>query len=93
MGLFWVYMLEMLGKNNKKAYYIGYTSNLIKRIAQHKSGKGARYTKGKKIIKLVYTESYSTRSEAMKREIALKKLKHVEKSQIALNYSSVPKTE
>ena len=83
-------MLEV-DNNGKNSFYIGYTSDLRKRIEQHKSGKGARYTKGqKKIIKLAYTEKFSSRSEAMRREIELKKLKKIDKMNLLKNYNFTP---
>ena len=87
--LFWVYMLE-INRKEKISYYIGYTSDLAKRIDQHKAGKGAQYTKGNNIIKLVYTEKFNSRSDAMRREIELKKLKKPQKEILARNYSSLP---
>lgn len=82
-------MLQVINKE-KISYYIGFTGDLTKRIEQHKSGKGARYTKGNKIITLVYTEKHASRSSAMKREKELKKMKKDEKIELAKNYSSLP---
>jgi len=90
--IYWVYMIEV-NRKNKKTFYIGYTSNLSKRIDQHRNNKGARYTMGEKTIKLVYTESYPTKSEAMKREFELKKLKRIEKENLVKNYSSIPEVK
>jgi putative endonuclease len=90
MGLFWVYILETINRKNKMTYYVGYTVDLSRRLLQHKSGKGARYTRGKKEIKLAYTESFPTRSDALKRERELKKLKHQQKADLAKNYTSIP---
>ena len=87
MVIFWVYILELKSFQDKESFYIGYTQDLKKRILQHKEGKGARYTRGKQSIKLVYTESYKTRSEAMKREIELKKLNRKDKIELVRNYS------
>lgn len=74
----------------KKTIYTGYTSNLTRRINQHKNNKGARYTKGEKEIKLLYTESFNNRSDAMRREIEIKKLSRKEKEDLIKNYSSLP---
>ena len=52
--------------------YVGYTNNLKKRINLHNSGKGAKFTRGKK-WKLVYYEKYDSKTEAMKKEFKLKK--------------------
>ena len=77
----------------KKTIYTGYTSNLTRRIEQHKTNKGARYTMGKKEIKLRYTETFSDRSEAMRREIAIKKLSRKEKEELIKGYSSLPNSQ
>lgn len=61
--------------------YTGYTTNLIRRVAEHNTQgvRGARYTQGRQPVSLVYHESCSSRSEAMKREIAMKRLSRTEK--------------
>ena len=69
---YFVYLLVSNLKNNKKISYVGYTNNLKKRINLHNSGKGAKFTRGKK-WKLVYYEKYDSKSNAMKNEIKLKK--------------------
>jgi putative endonuclease len=52
--------------------YTGATNNLEKRVLDHKNGKGAAYTRSHKPVKLIYSEPFSTKSEALKREIAIK---------------------
>lgn len=59
--------------------YTGWTNNLEKRIEAHNSGKGAKYTKGRRPVTLVYSESLTTKEEALKREYAIKQLKKSEK--------------
>ena len=54
------------------SFYTGWTNNLEKRIHDHNSGKGARYTKARRPVELVYYEEFQTRQEAMKREYAIK---------------------
>ena len=76
----------------KRTIYTGYTGNLTKRIEQHRTNKGARYTMGKKEIKLLYTETFTDRSEAMRREIAIKKLTRKGKEELIKSYSSLPTT-
>ncbi len=61
------------------SFYTGITTDLTRRIAQHEAGKGARYTKGRGPFKLVYQEKSSNRSEASKRELAIKALSRDEK--------------
>ena len=56
------------------SFYTGWTNNLEKRIHDHNSGKGARYTKARRPVELVYYEEFQTRQEAMKREYAIKQL-------------------
>ena len=55
--------------------YTGWTNNLEKRIQVHNAGKGAKYTKSRLPVKLVYWESFETKEEAMSREYAIKHMK------------------
>ena len=66
---FYVYMLK--SKGAKSVTYVGYTKNLKKRIAQHNSSKGAKFTKGRK-WKLIYKEKLNSKSEAISREYYIK---------------------
>lgn len=59
--------------------YTGWTNDLKKRITSHNAGKGAKYTKARRPVKLVYYEEFQTREEAMKREYAIKQLSRKEK--------------
>ena len=68
---YFVYIL-LTNSNNKYTSYVGYTSNINKRINDHNSSKGAKFTKGRK-WKLVFTKKFKTKSEAMKAEIKIKK--------------------
>ena len=69
---YFVYLIVSKVKNKKKFSYVGYTGNLKKRLDLHNSGKGAKFTRGKK-WKLVYYERYDSKSDAMKNEYILKK--------------------
>ena len=69
---YFVYLITTKDKNKKKISYVGYTGNLKKRLGLHNSGKGAKFTRGKK-WKLVYYEKYDSKSSAMKNEYILKK--------------------
>ena len=69
---FFVYLIVSNLKKNKKISYVGYTNNLKKRLSLHNSGKGAKFTRGKK-WKLVYYKKYDSRSIAMRNEFLLKK--------------------
>tara|TARA_B100001173_G_C15821547_1_gene476439 strand:- start:60 stop:308 length:249 start_codon:yes stop_codon:yes gene_type:complete len=66
---YYVYMLRTLNKTN--ITYVGYTNNLNKRIKLHNSGKGAKFTRGRK-WKLIYKEKYNTKSQAISREYYIK---------------------
>ena len=66
-----VYLIVTSAKN-KTISYVGYTNNLKKRLSLHNSGKGAKFTKGKK-WKLIYSQNYKTKTKAMKEEYKLKK--------------------
>ena len=59
--------------------YAGITNDLEKRLAAHRSGRGARYTRGRGPLEVVLTEKKRTRSAALRREAALKRLKRSEK--------------
>jgi putative endonuclease len=59
--------------------YCGYTNNLTKRVETHNLGKGAKYTRRRTPVKLVYFEEFKTKSEALKREHQIKKLSRKEK--------------
>ena len=51
-----------------QSLYAGYTNDLDKRIKAHNAGQGAKYTKARRPVELVYSETFSDKSEAMKRE-------------------------
>ena len=59
--------------------YTGWTNDLTRRLAAHQSGKGAKYTRGRLPIEMVYFEEMPDKSAALKRENELKKLKKAEK--------------
>ena len=61
LPVFYVYILETIGKNGKKRYYTGYTNNLYRRWNEHRSGQGAKFCRGKKRIELKYFETYTDR--------------------------------
>ena len=68
--LFYVYMLKSIGV--KPVTYVGYTKNLKNRIKLHNSGKGAKFTRGRK-WKLIYKETVDTKSKAISKEYYIKK--------------------
>ena len=62
--------------------YTGYTNDLDKRIRAHNDGKGAKYTKSRIPVELVYFEEYPTKEEAMSREWHIKRLTRPEKEKV-----------
>lgn len=62
--------------------YCGWTKDLDKRIADHNAGKGAKYTKARLPVKLVYHEVADTKEEAMSREWHIKQLSRAEKLEL-----------
>ena len=65
---FYVYILECADKT----LYTGYTNDLEKRLKAHNEGKGAKYTKNRLPVKLVYHEEFDDKKEAMSREWHIK---------------------
>lgn len=79
--MFYVYIL----RTSSNTLYIGQTNNLEKRIERHKNKKGAKYIKYFDSFELVYFESLSTRSDAMKREWELKQLPKTKKEALIMS--------
>lgn len=75
-----IYTVYIL-RTSANTLYTGQTNNLEKRLKEHtsKGSRSAKYTRAFESAELVYTEEYATRSEAMKREYALKQLTKKEK--------------
>lgn len=59
--------------------YTGWTNDLEKRLAAHNAGHGAKYTKPRRPVTLVYSETFETKEEAMRREFQIKRLTREEK--------------
>ena len=70
-------------------YYTGWTTNLSTRLAAHNCGSGARYTRGRLPVRLVYAEYHSTVSEACKREVVIKRLSRAAKTDLITGGSSL----
>ena len=64
------------------SFYTGWTNDLEKRIQAHNAGKGAKYTRNRRPVKLIYWEEYETKGEAMKREYAIKRMSRQEKEKL-----------
>lgn len=74
-----IYILEC----SDKTLYTGWTTDIQKRVLAHNTLKtGAKYTSMRRPVKLVYSESFETRSEAMKRECAVKGLSRRQKQEL-----------
>jgi putative endonuclease len=67
---------------NDDTLYTGYTNRLQYRIQMHQAGKGAKYTRGRGPFSLVYVDSFESKSEALKREIEIKKLSRKQKESL-----------
>lgn len=74
----YVYLVEC----RDKTFYIGYTVDLENRIKVHNQGNGAKYTRGRRPVKLLYHEEFQDKSNALRREIALKKLTRKQKEKL-----------
>ncbi|MDR0587636.1 MAG: GIY-YIG nuclease family protein [Burkholderiales bacterium] len=59
--------------------YCGYTTNISKRINAHNQGIAAKYTRSRLPVNVVYSESFSSKSDALKRELAIKRLPRQQK--------------
>jgi putative endonuclease len=73
--MYFVYILEC----RDGSLYTGITTDVERRFKEHKDGKGGRYTRAKKVKKLLYSEKQKDRSSASKRESAIKRLTRTEK--------------
>ncbi len=82
MNVFYVYIFETIAKNGKKRFYTGYTNNLLRRRNEHKNGRGAKFFRGKKHLELKYFEIYTTRKEAMNRELEIKTFSREQKREL-----------
>ncbi len=69
--------------------YTGWTNHLEKRIEAHNAGKGAKYTKARRPVELVYFETFERKSDALKREYQIKQLKKSEKEKLILSKKKI----
>lgn len=76
-----VYILEC----RDGTYYTGWTTDVEARVKTHNSGDGAKYTRSRLPVKLVYFEQLENRSAALKREAAIKKLTRLQKEKLIKN--------
>ncbi len=75
----WVYIVEC----RDGTLYTGWTTDPAKRAAAHSAGRGAKYTRGRAPVRLVYAEPCADKSAALRREAAVKKLTHAQKLALA----------
>lgn len=79
------YTYILLCKDN--TLYTGYTNNLESRVEVHNKGAGAKYTRGRLPVHLVYSEAFDTKEEAMKKEHEIKHLTRDKKLKLISNSS------
>lgn len=78
----YVYILRC----SDNSLYTGYTTNLDRRLVVHNSGKGAKYTRSRLPVRLVYYEEVSTRSDGLKLERSIKKLTKEKKEDLVAGF-------
>ena len=82
-GLFYVYIIEC----KYGTYYTGYTNDLGKRLKEHNEGKrGAKYTRGRGPVKLVWKKKYKLYINAVREEARIKKLRRYQKEILVNEY-------
>ena len=69
--------------------YTGWTNDLAKRFKDHSLGKGAKYTRGRGPLELIYYEEFNDKSQAMKREYEIKQLTKVQKEELVQGFSKI----
>ena len=67
-----------------KTWYTGYTTDIVRRIKTHNAKKGAKYTRVRVPVKLIYFEEFETKSEATRAESLFKKLTRIKKEEYIL---------
>ncbi len=81
----YVYILEC----GDGTLYTGWTTDLKRRLSEHNAGKGAKYTRSRRPVRLRYYEEFATKEEAMRREAAIKRLSRRDKLNLLLDHISV----
>ena len=80
--MMFVYILECADGS----FYTGWTTDLEQRVAAHNAGRGGRYTRSRRPVKLVYWEEHPDRRSAQRREVALKRLARARKSALISDF-------
>ncbi len=83
----YVYILECIDGT----YYTGWTNDMKKRFENHINGKGAKYTKWKKPLKIVYIQECEDKSTSLKREIEIKNMSKHQKIKLVQNHKEITK--
>jgi len=83
------YYYTYIARCADKTLYTGYCVDLKKREAAHNNGTGAKYTKARRPVKIVYSEKFKTLSKALKREWAIKKLSKIRKEELIKDWEMV----
>ena len=78
-------------KCNDNSLYTGWTNDITHRLKMHNEGKGAKYTRGRGPVELVYLEEFETNQEAMSREAKIKRLTRKEKLLLIETYQQEQK--
>ncbi len=76
----WAYLLRC----SDNTLYAGWTNDLEKRVRAHNDGKGAKYTRHRRPVKLVYAKEFESKAQAMKEEARLKKMRKKQKEDLVL---------
>ena len=84
--LWYVYILRC----GDGTLYTGITDDIPRRLAAHRAGKGAKYTRGRGPLELVYQERVPDKSAALRREAAIKRLRRGEKERLIESAKSLP---
>lgn len=71
------------------SYYCGYTDDVEKRFQKHLSGKGAKYTRAHKPVKVAWQMEFDTKSEALKAECKIKNMTHEQKIKLVNNENTL----
>ncbi|WP_455684279.1 GIY-YIG nuclease family protein [Thomasclavelia sp.] len=85
MKINYVYIVEC----SDHTYYTGWTTNLERRIETHNKGNGAKYTKARCPVKLIYFEEFVNKNQALKREHAIKQLTRKQKELLIKDFSLI----
>lgn len=82
--MYYVYLLRC----GDGTLYTGFTNDLARRLAVHNAGRGAKYTRSRLPVELVYWENFPNKSSALKREYAIKRLSRAEKLSLIQSFVS-----